>query len=204
MTGSLRPTDGAGDAPCTLSMTLSIASMHQLLRERRIDVRGEIRCPLLPAGALIVRTGEIVVRPDDGIPLRHGTEHPLLMYRLSLIDSGGTCWWLEGRKLARGRRDLWYQARALDLRLGRDGEPASVIGRVVVPGDSYVREQIDGIQVNPRLSAQEQRAAKLAWLAWFGAQVGLGLLEPLLRAGADLLDLGRDTTAAADIRKRDQ
>ena len=204
MTGSLRPADGAGDAPCTLSMTLSIASMYQLLQERRIDVRGEIRCPLLPAGALTVRTGEILVRPGDGVPLRHGTEHPLLFYRLSLTDAGGTLWWLEGRKFARARRDLWYQARALDIQLGRAGEPASLAGRAVVPGDSYVREQIDGIRVSPHLSPQEQRAAKLIWLAWFGSQVGRGLLEPMLRAGADLLDLRRETAVTTTARKRHQ
>jgi thioester reductase-like protein len=204
MTGSLRSADGAGDATCTLSMTLSIASMYQLLQERRIDVRGEIRCPLLPAGALTVRTGEILVRPGDGVPLRHGTEHPLLFYRLSLTDAGGTLWWLEGRKFARARRDLWYQARALDIQLGRAGEPASLAGRAVVPGDSYVREQIDGIRVSPHLSPQEQRAAKLIWLAWFGSQVGRGLLEPMLRAGADLLDLRRETAVTTTARKRHQ
>jgi thioester reductase-like protein len=204
MTGSLRPADGADDAPCTLSLTLSIASMYQLLRERRIDVRGEIRCLLLPAGALTVQAGEVLVRPGEGVPLRHGTEHPLLSYRLSMTDAGGTLWWLEGRKTARARRDLWYQARALDIQVGRVGEPASLAGRVVVPGDSYVREQIDGIQVDPRLSPQEQRTAKLAWLAWFGSQVGRGLLEPMLRAGADLLDLRREATPTTDVRKRQQ
>jgi thioester reductase-like protein len=204
MAGSLWSADGAGDAPCTLLMTLSIASMYQLLQERRIDVRGEIRCPLLPAGALTVRTGEILVRPGDGVPLRHGTEHPLLFYRLSLTDAGGTLWWLEGRKFARARRDLWYQARALDIQLGRAGEPATLAGRAVVPGDSYVREQIDGIRVSPHLSPQEQRSAKLIWLAWFGSQVGRGLLEPMLRAGADLLDLRRETAVTTTARKRHQ
>lgn len=201
MTGSLRLADGAGDAPCALSMTLSIASMYQLLQERRIDVRGEIRCPLLPAGTLTVQSGEILVRPGDGVPLRHGTEHPLLLYRLSLTDAGGTLWWLEGRKTARARRDLWYQGRALDVQLGRVGDPASMAGRVVVPGDSYLREQIDGIQVRPGLSPQEQRGAKLLWLTWFGSQVGRGLLEPMLRAGADLLDLRRETAVATDASK---
>ena len=204
MTGSLRLADGTGDAPCTASMTLSIASMYQLLQERRIDVRGEIRCPLLPAGALTVQTGEILVRPGDGVPLRHGTEHPLLLYRLSLTAADGTLWWLAGRKFARARRDLWYQARALDIQIGRVGEPASMAGRVVVPGDSYVREQIDGIQVRPSLSPQEQRTAKLIWLAWFGSQVGRGLLEPMLRAGADLLDLRRATAVTTADRKRNQ
>jgi hypothetical protein len=57
--------------------------------------------------------------------------------------------------------------------------------------DTYKREQIDGIHVDPRLTDAQQRTAKMTWLGWFGLQLGRGLLDPLLRAGADLLDLRR-------------
>lgn len=212
MVGTLRTTTGAADGetsaettagPCTLSMTLSIASMYQLVQERRIDVRGEVDCPLLHAEPLTIDHGEILVRPDEGVPRVHGPHHPLLRYRLHLRDRDGQVWWLDGEKTASGRRDVWRQARTLAVEIGREGESsARVSGVVVVPGESYVRQQIDGIRVNPDLSTQEQRVAKLLWLAWFGSQVGRGLLEPMMRVGADLLDLRRDASLSLVKRQR--
>jgi thioester reductase-like protein len=178
--------------PCTLSLTLSVASMYQLVQRRTIDVRGEVRSPCLPGGALTVEAGTIEVRPGEGVPHRHGMDHPLLEYRLSLRDPQGGAWWLAGTKFARPRRDYWRQARTLTIEVGRDGEPAHLTGVVTVPAKTYVRDQVDGIQANPRLSSREQRVAKLSWMAWFGSQMGKGLLEPTLRAGAELLDLRRD------------
>ncbi|RDI60354.1 thioester reductase domain-containing protein [Nocardia pseudobrasiliensis] len=177
--------------PCTLSLTLSIASMYQLVTERRVDVTGELRCAAVHPEPLKVERGDVWVRPQEGVALS-GLRHPLLRYRLQLRDVDGGVWWLEGEKIARARRDLWRQARALSVRIGRADEPARLIGEVVVPADSYVRDQIDGIHTDPRLSDRERRTAKLVWLAWFGSQVGRGLAQPLLRAGAELLDLGRD------------
>ncbi|WP_245681548.1 thioester reductase domain-containing protein [Actinomadura kijaniata] len=188
------------DTPCELSLRPSIASMYQLARERRLDVTGEVRCALLHPEPLTVEAGDIWVRPLDGIPHRHGLDHPLLRYRLRLRDAAGRRWWLEGLKTARARRDLWRQSRTLAIQVGREGEPAHLAGEVVVPPDSYVRDQIDGIGVNPALPAPEQRLAKLMWLGWFFAQMGWGLLEPSLRAGAELLDLRRDATRTKEIR----
>ncbi len=111
---------------------------------------------------------------------------------MRLRDADGTTWGLDGQKTARARRDLLKQARTLAVEIGREGEPASLSGVVVVPRDSYVREQIDGIKVRPGLSSRERRLAKLTWLAWFGTQIGQGLMEPMLRAGAELLDLRRE------------
>jgi thioester reductase-like protein len=181
-----------GAEACTLSLTLSIASMYQLVRERRIDVCGEVSCAGLHDEPLAVEAGTIVVRPDEGVPLEHGLDHPLLEYRLALRDRDGRAWWLRGQKTARPRRDLWTQGRRLAIEVGREGEPASLAGVVTVPAASYVREQVDGIRVNPELSSREQRVAKWTWLAWFGAQMGKGLLEPSMRAGAELLDMRRD------------
>ncbi len=113
-------------------------------------------------------------------------------YRLELVDADGGRWWLEGRKTARARRDLWRQARALRIEIGRRGEDRGLVGEVIVPSDSYVRDQVDGIRIDPALPEREQRTAKLIWLAWFGSEVGRGLAQPLLRAAAELLDLGRD------------
>ncbi|MGW1957724.1 thioester reductase domain-containing protein [Streptomyces sp. NPDC001920] len=185
---------GAPATPCSMSLTLSIASMHQLVTDRRVDVRGELTCPALHPEPLSVERGDIWIRPEEGIPHQHGLRHPLLRYRLHLTDRDGGRWWLEGHKYARARRDVWRQTRALTVELGREGEPATLAGEVVVPADSYVRDQIDGIKVDPRLTGREKRAAKLTWLAWFGLEMGRGLLGPFARAAADLLDLRRTPT----------
>lgn len=194
MRGSLGPAGGPADTPCTAAFTLSIVSMYQLVKERRVDVRGELSCSLLHPEPLVVEQGDVWVRPEEGIPLEHGVHHPLLLYRLRLRDAEGGVWWLEGRKSAHARRDLWRQTRALTIELGREDEPATLEGEIVVPSDSYVRDQVDGIRVDPRLSAQEKRLAKLSWLAWFGLEIGRGLLGPFARVGADLLDLRRHPT----------
>ncbi|WP_327596395.1 thioester reductase domain-containing protein [Streptomyces chartreusis] len=198
--GGVGPVDGSPDTPCSMSLTLSIASMHQLVTDRRVDVRGEVTCPALHPDPLTVARGDIWIRPEEGIPQRHGLRHQLLRYRLELTDADGGRWWLEGHKYARARRDVWRQTRALTVEIGREGEPASLAGEVVVPADSYVRDQIDGIKVDPRLTGQEKRAAKLAWLAWFGLEMGRGVVGPFARAAADLLDLRRTQTPTEQHR----
>ncbi|MEU5534375.1 thioester reductase domain-containing protein [Streptomyces sp. NPDC020362] len=192
--GTVGPVGAAAETPCSMALTLSIASMYQLVKERRVDVTGEVTCTAIHPDPLTVERGDVWVRPDEGIPQQHGLRHQLLRYRLTLRDADGGLWWLEGRKYARARRDLWRQTRALTVEIGREGESASLLGEVVVPADSYVRDQIDGIRVDPRLTGQEKRAAKLTWLAWFGLEMGRGLLAPFTRAAADLLDLRRTPT----------
>ncbi|MFE9442314.1 thioester reductase domain-containing protein [Streptomyces sp. NPDC006602] len=193
--GAVRPIGTSAPAtPCSTELTLSIASMHQLVTERRVDVRGELRCTALHPEPLVVERGDVWIRPEEGIPHQHGLRHQLLCYRLQLRDPDGGRWWLEGRKYARARRDVWRQTRALSVEIGREGEAAHLAGEIVVPADSYVRDQIDGIKVDPRLTGQEKRAAKLTWLAWFGLEMGRGLLGPFARAAADLLDLRRTQT----------
>ncbi|MEU9669564.1 thioester reductase domain-containing protein [Streptomyces bobili] len=189
--GLVRRTGDTTGNPCSMALTLSIASMYQLVKERRVDVSGEITCPAVHAEPLTVVHGDVWVRPEEGIPQQHGLKHQLLRYRLRLRDADGQLWWLEGHKYARARRDLWRQTRALTIELGREGEPGTFTGEVVVPADSYVRDQIDGIKVAPHLTGQEKRAAKLTWLAWFGLEMGRGLAGPFARAAADLLDLRR-------------
>ncbi|WP_306453533.1 thioester reductase domain-containing protein [Streptomyces sp. Tue6028] len=192
--GSVGPVGAPPEVPCSMALTLSIASMYQLVKERRVDVAGTLTCTALHPEPLTVEVGDLWVRPEEGIPQEHGMRHQLLRYRLSLRDADGGSWWLEGHKYARARRDVWRQARALTVEIGREGEPATLAGEMVVPADRYVRDQIDGIKVDPRLTGPEKRAAKLTWLAWFGAEVGRGLLGPFARAAADLLDLRRTPT----------
>ncbi|MBN0043767.1 thioester reductase domain-containing protein [Streptomyces actuosus] len=189
--GSVGPVGAPASEPCSMALTLSLASMYQLVEERRIDVAGEVTCPAVHPGPLTVAHGDVWVRPDEGIPHQHGLRHRLLRYRLELTDLDGGTWWLEGHKYARARRDVWRQTRALTVEIGRAGESASFAGEVVVPADTYVRDQIDGIRVDPRLTGRERRAAKLTWLAWFGLEMGRGLAGPFARAAADLLDLRR-------------
>jgi thioester reductase-like protein len=195
MRGRIGPAGEPAATPCSLRMTLSIASMYQLARKgkRTLDVQlGELKCVELHERPLTIESGEVWIRPDEGVPHQHGFEHPLLRYQLRLRDADGQLWWLEGWKIARARRDLWKQSRTLTVEIGRDGEQATFAGVVKVPSKSYLRDQVDGIQVNPALSVQEQRAAKFAWLAWFLPEMSRGLLEPGVRAMADLLDLRKD------------
>ncbi|MGW2780309.1 thioester reductase domain-containing protein [Streptomyces populi] len=187
--GTVGPVGTDAGIPCSMELTLSIAGMHQLVKERRVDAGGELVCTAVHPAPLRVERGDVWIRPEEGIPQRHGMRGQLLRYRMTLSDTDGGRWWLEGHKYARARRDVWRQTRALSVEIGREGEPASLAGELVVPADSYVRDQIDGIKVDPRLTGREKRAAKLTWLAWFGAEMGRGLLGPFTRAAADLLDL---------------
>ncbi|MGW5379599.1 thioester reductase domain-containing protein [Nocardia sp. NPDC003999] len=191
LVGTIGPVDAAADSSCTLNLRLSIASTHQLVAGRTVDVGGELRCARLHDGPLTV-SGVASVRPHDGIPMRHGLKHPLMHYRLSLRDADGGTWWLSGYKYAEARRTIIRQARTLTVELGREDQPASLAGEVAVPLHTYLHDQIDGIQVDPRLSERQRRTAKLLWLSWFGSQLGKGLLEPALRVGTELLDLRRN------------
>lgn len=187
--GSVGQVGEGADIPCSMALTLSIAGMYQLVKDRRLDVGGTLTCTALHPEPLVVQHGDAWVRPEEGIPLEHGLRHPFLLYRLWLRDADGGNWWLEGHKFVRARRDVWRQTRALTVRIGVEGEPARYEGEIVVPSDSYVRDQIDGIRVDPRLTPQEKRAAKLTWLAWFGMETGRSVLGPFARAAADLFDL---------------
>ncbi|MFF3133392.1 thioester reductase domain-containing protein [Streptomyces mirabilis] len=198
--GGVGPVGAPADTPCSMALTLSLASMYQLVKERRVDVTGELTCSAVHPEALVVEHGDVWIRPEEGIPQRHGMRHRLLTYRLALRDAEGGRWWLEGHKYARARRDVWRQTRALTVEIGREGAPAALAGELVVPADSYLRDQVDGIKVDPRLTSQEKRAAKLTWLAWFGLEMGRGLLGPFARAAADLLDLRRTTTPSEHHR----
>ncbi|KPI19412.1 thioester reductase domain protein [Actinobacteria bacterium OK006] len=198
--GGVGPVGAPADTPCSMALTLSLASMYQLVKERRVDVTGELTCAAVHPEPLVVEHGDVWIRPEEGIPQRHGTRHRLLSYRLALRDADGGRWWLEGHKYARARRDVWRQTRALSVEIGREGAPATLAGELVVPADSYLRDQVDGIKVDPRLTSQEKRAAKLTWLAWFGLEMGRGLLGPFARAAADLLDLRRTTTPSEHHR----
>lgn len=190
LTGAIGPVGETADIPCDLRLTLSVASSAQLVTARTIEVTGELACAGLGDEPLAV-AGTATVRPHDGIPLRHETRHPLMHYRLTLRDSSGGTWWLEGYKFAAARRRMVRQLGTQEIEIGRTGEPASYRGEVAVPMHTYLSDQIDGIQIDPRLPERQQRLAKLLWLGWFGGQLGKGLLEPVLRVGVDLLDLRR-------------
>ncbi|MFJ2903744.1 thioester reductase domain-containing protein [Streptomyces sp. NPDC087212] len=196
MRGRLGAAGAAPDTFAHLKLTLSVAGMYQLVKHRRVDVRegGTLRCARLHAEPLTVTGGDLWVRPQHGVPRGPGIRHPLLRYRLRLRDADGRLWWLEGQKTARARRDLLAQCFTLAVEIGREGEDATVTGVLKVPRKSYLPEQVDGIKVKSSLSGKERRLAKLTWMAWFGSQIGQGLMEPMLRAGAELLDLRADTT----------
>ncbi|MFF0629387.1 thioester reductase domain-containing protein [Streptomyces sp. NPDC004296] len=194
MDGEIGAVGDKARTPCALALRLSIQSMYQLVTERRIDVSGDITCALLHTEPLTVVAGSLRVRPQEGIPVRNGLRHPLMRYRLELRDADGRQWWLAGTKTARAGRDLLRQTRTVTVEVGRDGEAASHAGEVAVPVHSYLPDQVDGLRVDPALPERDRRRAKLIWLGWFNLQVGRGLLEPPLRAAAELLDLRRGAT----------
>ncbi|MFE9320841.1 thioester reductase domain-containing protein [Nocardia sp. NPDC052278] len=190
LTGTVGPIGGTADIPCMLRLGLSVASSAQVFSTRTLDVSGELTCSRLHDEPLTVE-GTATVRPHDGLPLRHEVRHPIMHYQLTLRDSSGDTWWLEGYKFAAARRRMVRQLGTQVIEIGRTGEPASYTGEVTVPMHTYLPDQIDGIEIDPRLPERQQRLAKLLWLSWFGSQLGKSLLEPVLRVGTDLLDLRR-------------
>ncbi|WP_019927525.1 thioester reductase domain-containing protein [Nocardia sp. BMG111209] len=192
LTGRVTPAGETTEYPCTLRLTLSIANSAQLVTARTVDITGEIDCAALHNGPLPV-TGHATVRPHEGIPLRHELRHPLMRYELVLGDPPGR-YHLRGHKFAVAGRGPVRQLGTLDIEIDTPATEAAYTGRVAVPTDTYLADQIEGIRVDPRLPERQQRLAKLLWLSWFGGQLGKGLMEPLLRAGIDLLDLRRALT----------
>ncbi|MFB7716083.1 thioester reductase domain-containing protein [Nocardia sp. NPDC056100] len=190
LTGTIGLTGSTADIPCDLRLALSVASSAQVFSARTLDVSGELMCAALHDEPLTVE-GTAIVRPHDGTPLPGETRHPIMHYQLTLRDSSGGTWWLEGYKFAAARRRLVRQLGTQLIEIGRTGEPASFTGEVAVPMHTYLPDQIDGIQIDPRLPERQQRLAKMLWLSWFGGQLGKSLLEPVLRVGTDLLDLRR-------------
>ncbi|HEY2734137.1 MAG TPA: thioester reductase domain-containing protein, partial [Polyangiales bacterium] len=191
MRGSLVPRAGGDASECTTQLVLSVASFYQLVRERRVDLHGQVQCALLHPEPLQIESGDCWLRPDDGVPEQHGLEHPLMRYAFVARAADGEHYRFEGKKLARPGRDQWQQGRTLYATVARVGEPPSFSGELVVPEKSYVPEQIDGIEVTSLATAQERGIAKLIWLLWFNAQFGLGFAEPLLRSFVQLIDAGR-------------
>ncbi|WP_067855666.1 thioester reductase domain-containing protein [Nocardia shimofusensis] len=190
LSGSVGPLDGTADIPCDLRLTLSIANSAQAFTARILDIGGEIFCPALHDETLTV-TGTAVVRPHDGLPLRNESRHPIMRYDLTLRAADGRSWWLTGHKFAAARRRFVRQLGTQLIEIGPAGEPACWSGEIAVPMHTYLSDQIDGIRVDPRLPERQQRLAKLLWLSWFGGQLGVSLMEPMLRVGVDLLDLRR-------------
>ncbi|MFF2082901.1 thioester reductase domain-containing protein [Nocardia sp. NPDC058176] len=190
LSGTVGPSGTEADIPCDLRLTLSVASSAQVFTARTLDVTGELTCAALHDEPLTV-TGTATVRPHEGIPLRDELRHPIMRYQLTLRDSTGATWWLTGYKFAAARRRLIRQLGTQVIEIGRPGEPAAYTGEVAVPTHTYLPDQIDGIEVDPRLPERQQRLAKLVWLSWFGGQLGKSLMEPVLRVGIDLLDLRR-------------
>lgn len=190
LSGLVGPVEGIAEIPCDLRLTLSIANSAQAFTARVLDVGGELCCPALHDEPLTV-TGTAAVRPHDGLPLRNETRHPIMRYDLTLRAADGRTWWLTGHKFAAARRRFVRQLGAQVIEIGGTGEPASWSGEIAVPMHTYLSDQIDGIRVDPRLPERQQRLAKLLWLSWFGGQLGVSLMEPMLRVGVDLLDLRR-------------
>ncbi|WP_330180352.1 thioester reductase domain-containing protein [Nocardia sp. NBC_01503] len=190
LSGTIGPAGETAAIPCDLRLALSVASSAQVFSARTLDINGELTCPALHDEPLTVQ-GTAIVRPHDGIPLRNETRHPIMHYQLTLRDSSGGTWWLEGYKFAAARRRMVRQLGTQLIEIGRTGEPAAFTGEVAVPMHTYLPDQIDGIEIDPRLPERQQRLAKMLWLSWFGGQLGKSLLEPMLRVGTDLLDLRR-------------
>lgn len=190
LAGTIGAIGESAEIPCELRLSLSVASSAQAFSARTLAVGGELRCAALHDQPLTVE-GSATIRPHDGTPLRHEMRHPIMHYELTLRDSSGGSWWFDGYKFAAASRRLVRQLGTQVIEIGRSGEPASYTGEVAVPMHTYLPDQIDGIEIDPRLPERQQRLAKLLWLSWFGGQLGKSLMEPVLRVGTDLLDLRR-------------
>jgi hypothetical protein len=111
----------------------------------------------------------------------------------------GQRWWLQGFKYAQPGFDQLLQARTLQVQIGRIGPAgelgtelsAEYSGTMVVPAATYIEEQIKGIKVNPNVPEQEQYAAKAIWMGWFGLEMTRGLMTPVFRVAAGILDILR-------------
>ncbi|MGS2810679.1 thioester reductase domain-containing protein [Nocardia sp. MW-W600-9] len=190
LNGTITRTGESAELPCDLRLTLSVANSAQVFAARTLDVTGELTCPALHDEPLRV-DGTATVRPHDGIPLPDELRHPIMHYQLTLRDSSGGTWWWTGHKFAAARRRFVRQLGTQVIEIGRTGEPGSFTGEVAVPMHTYLPDQIDGIEIDPRLPERQRRLAKMLWLSWFGGQLGRSLVEPMLRVGIDLLDLRR-------------
>lgn len=190
LSGTVTRTGESVPFPCELRLTLSVANSAQVFAARTLDVTGELTCPALHDEPLRV-DGTATVRPHEGIPLPDELRHPIMRYQLTLRDPAGGTWWWTGHKFAAARRRFVRQLGTQVIELGRVGEPGSHTGEVAVPMHTYLPDQIDGIEIDPRLPERQRRLAKMLWLSWFGGQLGKSLMEPMLRVGIDLLDLRR-------------
>lgn len=190
--GELASDTGEASA-CEIDLEVSMASFYQLLRERRVDLRGVVRCAALHPEPLVLESGDSWFRPDEGVPELHGLEHPLMRYRFVARAADGRRFLFEGKKYTRPGRDQWRQGRTLQLTVAPQGHAPTLRGQLVVPADSFVPDQIDGIAVNGA-SPQHRGIAKLIWLVWFNAQFGLAFSEPMLRGLVQLFDVSRGTT----------
>jgi len=188
--GELAPEAGGEASACEIDLRVSMASFYQLLRERRVDLHGEVRCSALHAEPLTIESGDCWFRPDDGVPEQHGLEHPIMRYRFVGRAKDGKRYYFEGKKYTRPGRDQWLQGRTLQLAVGLQGCVPTLRGELVVPAESFVPDQIDGIAVNGA-TTQQRGVAKLIWLLWFNAQFGLAFSEPMLRALVQLFDVSR-------------
>ncbi|MBW0271533.1 hypothetical protein ATM97_12295 [Nocardia sp. MH4] len=190
LSGTVTRTGESAPFPCDLRLTLSVADSAQVFAARTLDVTGELTCPALHAEPLRIE-GTATVRPHDGIPLADDLRHPIMRYDLTLRDAAGSTWWWTGYKFAAARRRFVRQLGTQVVEIGRTGEPGAYTGEVAVPMHTYLPDQIDGIEIDPRLPERQRRLAKLLWLSWFGGQLGKSVVEPMLRVGIDLLDLRR-------------
>ncbi|MGW5318248.1 thioester reductase domain-containing protein [Nocardia thailandica] len=181
---------GGTEFPCELRLTLSVATSARIFTARTLEVGGELTCPALADRPLTV-AGTAAVRPHDGTPLPGDLRHPIMVYHLTLRDDDGGSWWFTGYKFAAARRRFVRQLGTQVVEIGRTGAPAELTGEVSVPPHTYLPDQIDGIEIDPDLPERQRRLAKMLWLSWFGGQLGKSLMEPMLRAGLDLLDLRR-------------
>ncbi|MEK8104285.1 hypothetical protein NKG94_02440 [Micromonospora sp. M12] len=185
------PGEEVATTGCTMALTLSVASMYQVVRQRRIDVAGTVACPRLHAKPLTVTDGEIEVRPDEGC--RTSTAPTIRCcttgspWSTPTAVSGG---WTDGRPPGCGATCGGRPGPSRSASAGPVNRPWSRGGAGTergVPEGPGRRAQRE-----PAALGQAQRLAKITWLAWFYREIAKGLAEPALRAGADLLDLRRD------------
>ena len=174
------------DSPLELDFVASVSSLRQMLEEHRIDLAGSVSVPALHPQPLHVKSGQWRVRPHSGLGRRSSSEAAPMHIRAELVDSDGREFWLEGQKIARPRFDLWKQSRTFELRIG-DTKRTLAEGTATVRGETWVEDQVYGVEFDPDVPEAERRRARMIYLAWLGGNIGRTFYDLALRLGTSVI-----------------
>jgi len=172
--------------PLDIDITASISSIAQVLDERKIKVEGTVYCPLIHQETLKIRTGYWQILAHEAILLQTDSKSHWLRYNLELEDAQGNSFWFVGEKIIRLGWDIWRQTRTLNVSISNTSG-LSWVGQTIIPADSYLDDQVRGLQMDETIPHSDQKRAKLVWLFLLWGSGGRSYLQLLLRFGNSIL-----------------